>query len=72
MISGSKVTPSPSNEGKFEIKNEIFKTMQCKMLNHSKTAGRAHIAPPPPEKKIWTPLGRGLTSKQNVSLPIKA
>ena len=40
MTLGSKMTPSPSNEGKFEInKNEIIQVMQYKTLNYSKTAG---------------------------------
>jgi hypothetical protein len=44
MTLGSKMTPSPSNGGKFEInKNEIVQTMQCKMLNYSKTAGRPQV-----------------------------
>ena len=34
---GSKIIPSPSNEGKFEIiKNKIVQTIQYKMLNYSK------------------------------------
>jgi len=44
MTLGSKMTPSPSNEGKFQInKNEIVQTMQCKMLNYSKTDKRPQV-----------------------------
>ena len=44
MTLGSKITPFPSNEGKFQInKNEIVQAMQCKMLNYSKTAGRPQV-----------------------------
>jgi len=44
MTLGSKTTPSPSNGGKFEInKNEIVQTMQCKMLNYSKTDKRPQV-----------------------------
>jgi hypothetical protein len=44
MTLGSKMTPSPSNGGKFEInKNEIVQTMQCKMLNYSKTDKRPQV-----------------------------
>ncbi len=44
MTLGSKMTPSPSNKENIEInKNEIVQTMQCKMLNYSKTAGRPQV-----------------------------
>ena len=44
MTLGSNMTPTLSNGGKFEInKNKIVQAMQCKMLNYSKTAERAHI-----------------------------
>ena len=42
---GSKIIPSPSNEGKFEIiKNKIVQTIQYKMLNYSKKVQ---------EQKLW-------------------
>ena len=44
MILQSKMTPFSSNEEKFEInKNEIVQTMQCKMLNSSKTVKHVNI-----------------------------
>ena len=44
MTLGFKMTPSPPNEENIEIdKNEIVQTMQCKMLNYSKTAGRPQV-----------------------------
>ena len=44
MTLGSKMTPSPSNKENIELnKNEIIQSMQCKMLNYSKTDKRPQV-----------------------------